>query len=37
MRKSRFAETEIVKILKQEEGGWTVKEVCRELGLAEAT
>jgi putative transposase len=37
MRKSRFTETQIVKTLKQVEGGRTVKEVCRELGISEAT
>ena len=37
MRKSRFTETQIVKTLKQVEGGRTVKEVCRELGISGAT
>ena len=37
MRKSRFTETLIVKTLKQVEGGRIVKEVCRELGISEAT
>lgn len=37
MRKSKFTETQIVKTLKQVEGGRSVKEVCRELGLSEAT
>ena len=37
MRKSRFTESQIVKTLKQVEGGRTVKEVCRELGISEAT
>lgn len=37
MRKSRFTESQIVKTLKQAEGGRTVKEVCRELGISEAT
>ena len=37
MRKSRFTETQIVKTLKQVEGGRTVKEACRELGISEAT
>lgn len=37
MRKGRFTETQIVKTLKQVEGGRTVKEVCRELGISEAT
>ena len=37
MRKSRFTETQIDKTLKQVEGGRTVKEACRELGISEAT
>jgi putative transposase len=37
MRKSRFTETQIVNTLKQVEGGRSVKEVCRELGISEAT
>ena len=37
MRKSRFTEGQIVAILKQVEGGRTVKEVCRENGIAEGT
>jgi putative transposase len=37
MRKSRFAEAQIVKTLKQVEGGRTVKEVCRELGISQPT
>jgi len=37
MRKSRFTEAQIVGILKQVEGGRTVKEVCREHGIAEGT
>jgi len=32
-----FTETQIVKSLKQVEGGRSVKEVCRELGISEAT
>jgi putative transposase len=36
-RKSRFTETQIVSTLKQVEGGRSVKEVCRELGISEAT
>ena len=30
MRKARFKETEIVRVLKEVEGGRQVKEVCRE-------
>lgn len=37
MRKSRYSETQIVKALKQVEGGRTVREVCREFGVSEAT
>ena len=37
MRKSRFTENQIVQILKQVEGGRQVKDVCRELGISEAT
>jgi transposase-like protein len=37
MRKSKFSESQIVKILKAVEGGRTVKEVCREHGVSNAT
>ena len=37
MKKSRYTETQIVKILKEVEGGRRVNEVCREYGVAEAT
>ena len=37
MRKSRFTETQIVKILKEVEGGRQVKEVCRKYGVSDAT
>ena len=37
MRKSRFTETQIVKILKEVEGGRQVKEVCREYGISDQT
>ena len=37
MKKSRFTETQIVKILKEVESGRLVKEVCREYGIPEAT
>ncbi|SOB58239.1 Low calcium response locus protein S [Pseudodesulfovibrio profundus] len=37
MRKSRFSEYQIVKILKSVEGGRTVKDVCREHGISNAT
>lgn len=37
MRKTRFKETQIVKILKEVEAGRTVKDICREHGISDAT
>lgn len=37
MRKSKFTETQIVNTLKQVEKGRAVKDVCRELGISDAT
>jgi putative transposase len=37
MKKTRFTETQIVSILKQQESGISTKEVCREHGISEAT
>ena len=37
MRKSKFTESQIVHTLKQVEAGRHVKDVCRELGISEAT
>ncbi len=37
MRKSRFSESQIVRILKEVEGARKVKEVCREQGISDAT
>lgn len=37
MRKSRFSETQIVRILKEVQGGRMVKDVCREHGISDAT
>ena len=37
MKKSRYSETQIVKILKEVEAGKLVKDVCREYGISDAT
>lgn len=37
MKKSRYTETQIVKILKEVETGKLVKDVCREYGISDAT
>lgn len=37
MKKTRFTETQIVSIIKQQEAGQTTKEVCREHSISEAT
>jgi putative transposase len=37
MGKSRFTETQIIMILKEVEKGRTVKDVCREYALSDAT
>jgi putative transposase len=37
MKRSRFTETQIIRILKVVEGGRQVKEVCREYGMSDAT
>ncbi|MCT3924048.1 IS3 family transposase [Elizabethkingia anophelis] len=37
MKKTRFTETQIVSALKRQEGGIPIKELCRELGISEAT
>jgi len=37
MKKSRFTESQIIKVLKEVEAGRQVKEVCRENAVSEAT
>ena len=37
MKNTRFTETQIVAILKQQEGGRVVKDICREHNISEAT
>jgi putative transposase len=37
MKKSRYSETQIVKILKEVETGKLVKDVCRQYGISDAT
>ena len=37
MKKSRYSETQIVKILKEVETGKLIKDVCREYGISDAT
>ena len=37
MKKTRFTETQIVSTLKKQEGGIPTKDICRELGISEAT
>jgi len=37
MKKSKFTETQIVSILKQQEGGIPTRELCRQHGISEAT
>jgi putative transposase len=37
MKKSKFTEQQIAFVLQQAEGGTTVAEVCRKMGIAEAT
>lgn len=37
MKKTRFTETQIVAIIKQQEAGSSVKDICREHGISDAT
>ena len=37
MKQSRFTESQIIKVLKEVEGGRKVKEVCREHGISDTT
>lgn len=37
MKKSKFTEAQIVFAIKQSETGTTVQEVCRKMGISEAT
>jgi len=37
MKKARFTESQIVAAIKKQESGISVREVCRELGISDAT
>ena len=37
MKKARFTESQIVAAIKKQEGGIATKEICRELGISDAT
>lgn len=37
MRKARFTEHQIIAVIKSVEAGRTVKDICREAGISEAT
>lgn len=37
MKRTRFTESQIVAAIKKQESGISTKEVCRELGISEAT
>ena len=37
MRKSRFTETQIIGMIKEQEAGLTVAEVCRKFGISPAS
>ena len=37
MKKSRFADSQIIEAIKRVEAGFAVPELCRELGISSAT
>lgn len=37
MKKSKFSETQIIKILKSQESGQSVTDICREHGISQGT
>ena len=37
MKRTRFTETQIVKALKEQENGRNADDICRELGISQAT
>lgn len=37
MKKSRFSETQIIKILKEQDSGKTVNDICRDHGISQPT
>jgi putative transposase len=37
MKKSRYTESQIIKVLREVEGGRMIKDVCRKYGISEAT
>jgi len=37
MKKTRYTESQIIKVLNEVEGGRKIKDVCREYGISDAT